>query len=254
MNDYETDYGTVGINTIPIYSVPANQPDATLYVKSGCNDFTTSTGSQVPIPNWTSLNGSSDDPLIVYQPSTGSEWELWEVTKNSDSSYSACWGGKLDMATSNGVFPWPVGLSASGISYLATTITESDVESGSINHAIAVILPRCNGSTYPANRGDCSTDSGQPAEGQWFRFPASLAMPSGLSPFAQMVFRAVQTYGMVVTDKGGSVSLETEQTSDWAAEGHSGTDPITASWDGLQEYLVVANLPWSDLQVVDPPQ
>ena len=78
-------------------------------------------------------------------------------------------------------------------------------------------------------------------------------MPSGLTPFAQMVFRALQTYGAVVTDQGGSVSLESEQTSDWAAEGHSGTDPITASWDGLQEYQVVASLPWSSLQVVDPP-
>ena len=78
-------------------------------------------------------------------------------------------------------------------------------------------------------------------------------MPSGLTPFGQMVFRALQTYGAVVTDQAGSVSIESEQPSDWAAEGHSGTDPITASWDGLQEYQVVATLPWSSLQVVDPP-
>jgi len=79
-------------------------------------------------------------------------------------------------------------------------------------------------------------------------------MPLGLTPFAQMVFRAIETYGAVVADQGGGVFLEAEQSSDWAAEGHTGTDPITASWEGLQEYKVVASLPWSDLQVVDPPR
>jgi hypothetical protein len=67
-----------------------------------------------------------------------------------------------------------------------------------------------------------------------------------------MVFRAVQTYGMVVTDYAGAVMLQSEQPSDWAAEGHTGTDPITTSWDGQAEYDVVASLPWSDLQTVDP--
>ena len=75
-------------------------------------------------------------------------------------------------------------------------------------------------------------------------------MPSGLTPFGQMVFKAIQTYGMVVTDYAGAVMLEAEQPSDWAAEGNSGTDPVTASWDGQAEYSVVANLPWSELQAV----
>jgi hypothetical protein len=56
-----------------------------------------------------------------------------------------------------------------------------------------------------------------------------------------------------VVDQAGAVMIEAEQTSDWAAEGNTGTNPITASWDGLEEYQVVANLPWSNLQAVDPP-
>ena len=132
-------------------------------------------------------------------------------------------------------------------------ITEADIASGAINHAVGIVLPRCNFSVYPADRGDCGNDPGQPAEGQWFRFAPGTQMPSRLTPFAQMVFQAIETYGAVVTDQGGAVSIEAEQPSDWAAEGHSGADPITASWEGLQEYQVVASLPWSDLQVVDPP-
>ena len=83
---------------------------------------------------------------------------------------------------------------------------------------------------------------------------ATTCAPSQCStPFAQMVFKAIQTYGMVVVDQAGAVMIEAEQPSDWAAEGNTGTNPITASWDGLEEYQVVANLPWSSLQAVDPP-
>lgn len=261
--DYTKDYGSVGVNTMPIYEATASTPEQKISVTPGCHSFLSDTGNKIPIPSYAQLNGSPDDPLAIYQPSTGSEWELWQASATS-SGYEACWGGRLNLATSDGVFPSPFGLSASGISYLATTITEADVESGSINHAIALILNRCDwvaphDGVYPANRGDCGSDIGQPAEGQWFRFPAGLPMPSGLTPFAQMVFTAIQTYGLVVVDHGGAVQIEAEQPTDWAAEGNApvnsrGQDPITASWDGLKEYQVVANLPWASLQVVDPPQ
>ena len=49
-----------------------------------------------------------------------------------------------------------------------------------------------------------------------------------------MVFKAIQTYGMVVVYQAGAVMIEAEQPSDWAAEGNTGTNPITASWDGLK--------------------
>jgi hypothetical protein len=253
VSDYETDYGSVGVNTAPVYVVPANQPDVTVSVAPGCNNFISAMGNQIPIPASADLNGSSDSPLVIWQPSTHRDWELWKVSQQSPARYSACWGGKLNTTTSNGVFPSPYGLSATGISYLAVTVTEADIASGSIDHAVGITLPSCNYSVYPADRGDCRYDPGQPAEGQWFRFTPGTQMPPRLTPFGQMVFQAIETYGAVVTDQGGGVLIEAEQSSDWAAEGHSGIDPITASWEGLLEYQVVASLPWSDLQVVDPP-
>ena len=256
VNDYQTHYGSVGVNSAPVYEVPSGTAVAAISVTSGCNNFLPSTGTQVPVPSFIHLNGSSDNPLILYQPSSGKEWEFWQMKQLSSSSYSACWGGEAPLATTNGVFPTNYGLSATGISYLATTITEADVASGSINHAIAVVLPRCNSFTYPANRGDCGSDPGQPAEGQWFRFAPGTTCPASecFTPFATMVFNAIKTYGMVVIDQGGAVMIEQEQASDWAAEGHSGTDPITASQQGYAEYQVVADLPWQDMQVVAPPR
>jgi hypothetical protein len=251
---YQTHYGSVGVNTAPVYAVPVGTPDVPVSVRSGCGDFTGSTGNQVPVPTFLQLNGSGDNPLILYSTSQDRLWEFWQASWTG-STLSACWGGSAPLSTFSGVFPAYYGLSATGISYLATTITEADIASGTIDHAIAVILPpsNCNGNIYPADRGDCPNSPGQPSEGSWFRFAPGTQMPGGLTPFAQMVFRAISTYGMVVLDQGGAVMLEAEQSSDWKAEGHSGTDPITASWQGQQEYKVVAALPWGSLQALNVP-
>jgi hypothetical protein len=247
------DYGSVGVNEMPIWTVGADQATVKVSVTSGCSDFTSDTGTQIPIPAGVTTSGTSvagDSPLVIDQPSTHTEWELWKAVPAGGGNWSACYGGKLDTATSNGVFPSPWGMSASGISYLSTAITESDVASGSINHAIAVNMPGCTSpEVAPADRSDCSSDPGAPPYGTWFRLPAALTMPAGLAPFAQMVFRALQTYGMVYTDQGGAVMLYAEDTTDWSAQGHTGVDPITASWDGLSEYQVVADIPWNDLTV-----
>jgi hypothetical protein len=75
-------------------------------------------------------------------------------------------------------------------------------------------------------------------------------MPGGLSPLAQMIFKAIQTYGMVVTDTSGSVAIGAETSADWTG---GGTDPITAAMAGQQPYQTIANLPWSSLQAINPP-
>jgi hypothetical protein len=252
VTDYKAAYGQVGVNTMPIIAVPAGTPSVPVSVASGCNNFVPSTGSSVPIPSYVVLNGSSDNPLVLYSTSLNRIWEFWQASR-SGAGYTACWGGSAVLSTFDGVFPSPYGMSATGISYGAATITDADVASGSVKHAVAFILTSCNGYVYPADRGDCGTTTNQPAEGQWFRFAPGTAMPSGLTPFGQMTFKAILTYGMVITDQGGAVMLEAEQPEDWAAAGNSGTGPVQASWEGQEEYQVVANLPWADLQAINPP-
>jgi hypothetical protein len=265
VDQYKYAYGAVAVNTDrPVYWVPANQPLVPIGLDSGCaSPFTASTGADVPIPANAVVGNDSDEILTIYQPSTNSEWEFWQ-TQHKNGSWSACAGGKLSMSTSNGVFTWPYGETATGISNLATEVTEADVASGSINHAIAiqVLGSWCDydnsgvrGAKAPANRSDCGySTAGWPEEGMWFRFAPGTAMPSGLTAFGQMVFKAGLKYGFVVVDEGGSVGIEADQSTAWSGEGHSGTDPITASFDGQQEYQVVASLPWSQLQEIDPPQ
>jgi hypothetical protein len=246
-------YGSVGVNQVPIFTVPANQPLVPVSLASGCyGSFLSTLGTGVPIPPGAYNTNSSDDDMIISQPSTGRVWELWRATQ-TNGQWSACWGGGLNTQTSNGVFPAPFGLSATGISYAATTITESDVAAGRINHAIAMQIVNCSGYVAPANRGDCTGAAGAPPEGTWFRMPANTPMPANLTPFAQMVFRALQTYGAVIVDHAGAVMVQAENTNDWAFEGNTGTDPITASFAGKPQYSVLNGMPWSQLQVIAPP-
>ena len=245
--------GSVGVNQMPIFTVPADQPLVPVSLASGCyGSFLATLGGGVPIPPGAYNTQSADDDLIVTQPSTGRAWELWKATQ-TNGQWSACWGGGEDTLTSNGVFPAPYGLSATGISYLATAVTESDAQAGLIGHAIAMQIVNCYGHVYPANRGDCTGGAGAPPEGTWFRMPASTPMPAGMTPFAQMVFRALQTYGAVIVDKAGAVMVQAENTNDWAFEGHTGTDPLTTSFGGQPEWSVLNGMPWSQLQVITPP-
>lgn len=252
VNDAKVSYHTVGVNLYPLAVVPKNLRKVQLQPSAGCNDFRPSTGTSVPIPDHVVLSGSSDNPLIIYQPSTNSDWELWQVA-HSDGQWEACWGGKLNTADSSGTFTEPYGLSASGISYLATMVTDADVTSGHIDHAIALQMPTCSAPPIPpANRTDCPRADGQPPYGTRFRFPLSMQPPKGLSTFAKMVFIAVQRYGLVLTDQAGDVAIVAGRDADPHATSGAHS-PLVSSWDGLPEYRVVASLPWNRLVAVGAP-
>jgi hypothetical protein len=47
--------------------------------------------------------------------------------------------------------------------------------------------------------------------------------------------------------------IQGEDSADWAFEGHTGTDPITAASAGKPEYQVLNGMPWSQLQVIIAP-
>jgi hypothetical protein len=252
----------------PVYYVAAGTPNVPMSVQSGCNNFTSggagATGTEVPIPSFAEQGGSSDNILTIYSTSLNKVWEFWEAQPNkagAATSWSACWGAEATLSTFTGVFPHPYSETATGISNLATEITEADVASGAIKHAIEfeVYGDQCDWYVAPAVEGDCSqSGTDYPAEGMYFRFPPTMAMPAGLSAFSQMEFIAIQRYGMVVSDMGGAVDLEadvsggtykgTYYSGPWEQEGQSAsTDPLTNATDDT------GDLPWADLQAINYP-
>jgi hypothetical protein len=290
--DWQANYGNVGVNGRPVVWVPAGQPMVQLSVQAGCTSFLSNTGTSAPIPPWAPTSGPSDYALTVYQPSSDTVWELWQahpVTTTSTGStgtgssanpgWSACWGGRAFLNSFSGVFAHPYGETASGISNAATEVTEPDILSGSINHAIGLQVVNCTLNIYPANRGDCGNNPGDPAEGQWFRFASSVDCGNyDTTSFENEVCVAGQQRGFVVVDHGGSDAIEADYaTGSWTDEGNPGpvgswqANPnggccifaggggpledsfLTSSGVYEQEWNVIANLPWSQLQEIDPP-
>lgn len=250
---FSSEYGGVGVNFQPITRVPAAQPAVPLGVNPGANDFTPNTGKTIQLPSNLILPTSSDAPMICEVLGV-SVTELWE-TKLNGPGYNASWGGKLsNLSTSSGIFPYNYGRAASGISYRATQITQNDLLSGapSADHVISFQVGNIDNKIQsPANRTDGGSNPGYLYYGLVLKLPTSISMPTNMAPFAQFVFRSLQSKGAIVMDQTQESGqyVVAEDSADWKLKGMTGTDPITASLNGQPEYSVLSQIPWAQLQV-----
>ncbi|UUZ49880.1 hypothetical protein LP420_06990 [Massilia sp. B-10] len=77
----------------------------------------------------------------MHQPSTDSLWEFWVTKKNVDGQWQACWGGKMsNVSTSNGIWPFPYGTTATGLPFVGGQITAEELSRGEIRHVIGISL------------------------------------------------------------------------------------------------------------------
>ncbi len=213
-------------------------------------------------------SGNTTYPGQIIDPfySSGSpnpDVDVWDVGN----------GGQLSTTVNPPDFPHGCGDSASGLSVAATTITEQDVYNamnyasstgGGIDHTLSLEIPYqlCDGDIFPATNPypDCTGPGTALQEGDYFRLSSAAncsTSTAGAPPLAYMVCYALQNYGMIVMDRNtanpGSIYLEGENPSDWAFDGHSGTDPITSAMGSGNQGTVLSSIPWSDLQLVTPP-
>jgi hypothetical protein len=146
------------------------------------------------------------------------------------------------------------GASATGLPLLGGLVTNADLQRGSITHALAMSLVETAPATFtwPAQRTDGSTfSSGITAipEGTRFRLDPSLDVNSLRVPtIVKMLARAAQTYGIVVRDKAGSVALYGQDPKSLV------TNPWPTTFDNQYPNYVLAQFPWSRLQVVQSTQ
>ncbi len=253
-----THYGAAALNTdaysAPIYTVPATQPTVTM-TWSNCQhksweDPTFAAALRnVPIPANAVPSNGTDSEIVIWQPSTDTEWEFW-VTSETNGVWSACWGGRIQNVSQNpGIFSGNTGATASGLPLLGFLVRVQDLQSGSIDHAINLELPNVRAGAYswPAMRTDGTTSNpDDPAEGERLRLPASLDLSTlHLSAGELMIARAMQRYGLIVTDKSGSVAIQGEDPRPFELGG--APNPYLSyfsGWEWLQD------LPWQDLQAV----
>jgi serine/threonine-protein kinase len=215
----------------------------------------------MPVPLSGSLEGESgyqctnngDCHLLVIDSASHSLYEMWRAYIAGDGTFlggcTAVWdtakvyGPALrgDQCTS---------ADAGGFPMSAMVFTADEVASGQINHAIRFILPndriRAGEYVYPATHGTPAA-TGNPYDvpyGGRLRLRADYPIQT-LKPGAQVVARAMQRYGMILSD-GGMVALTAADDRSTVHKWNEnyGGDPLLGSHD-LQP------LQPSDFEVVD---
>lgn len=257
---YHSYYNNVGINlgaySAPVYAV-GPQTKAVAVTQWNCQNYLDPDlprqWAAVPIPDYARPAYGTDAEMVIFQPSTDTMWEFWQA-RRVDGHWQACWGGKLaGVSHSSGIWPQRYGVAATGLPFTPGQITAKELKDGSIRHVIGIALVDAEKSSifsWPANRSDGYNPQNAPnriPEGIRFRLDPTINVDAlNISPVAKTIARAAQTYGFVVWDKAGSISLRFENPLAYTLAGQS--DPYPAILDGVPTYAVLKGIPWDRLQ------
>jgi len=213
----------------------------------------------VPTPPDLIASQGTDGSITIYQPSTDTYWDFWRAQKDASGHWSACWGGKIEHYSHNpGIFTNRLGASASGLPLGAGVIRISELQRGFIDHAIILVVPRtqANCFSWPANRDDGNTvGSDIPCEGQRLRLNPSFDVSALYGPATQTIARAMQQYGLIVTDHGGAVVTYAEDERLYEST-HGGVNPYPALEDPdslltpPEQQAVLTQIPIDQLQAL----
>lgn len=256
-----SDGNQMAINTlsysVPVYTVSRSQPVVHVTIRrchGSYSTFARAPLSRVPIPPVAQPASGTDAVLVIWQPGRNREWEMWRATHRS-GKWSACTGGEIKhVSSSEGIFPNPFGVSASGLSFLGGLIRPSELKAGAIHHVLAVGLPKITSGTqvWPADRNDgASRSSIAVPEGTRFRLSPAVNIASlHLSRVGRIVATALQRYGMVVEDTSGTAAMSAQDAAPLLRAGRK--DPYVKLFAGLPRYKVLDGIPWNQMQALSP--
>ena len=240
--------------SVPVYVVAANQATQHVTLDTWGPDLQAAFDA-VPIPANAQAATGTDEHMVIWQPSTNKMWEFWQMHQEPDG-WHARWGGEMDNVSTNpGYFThtgqtnnW--GATATGLPLLGGLITQADLQRGYINHALAISLVETAPATWswPAQRTDGSyfTPGITPIpEGTRFRLNPNLNIASlHLPTLDREIAQAAQTYGIVVRDKSGAVSLYGQDPINLP------TNPWPQELDNDSPHTYLSWFPWNQLQAL----
>lgn len=242
----------------PIYVADADTP-VTKWEYDNCTQapglhppFGEALAAVPTLPDMLVSNGS-DGEIAIYQPSTDTYWDFWRAQVNGQGQWSACWGGKIDRySESAGVFEAPLGATATGLALGAFLIRIEELKRGHIDHAvnIATTRTRKDCQSWPANRNDGNTDGADIAcEGQRFRLDPSFDASTLKSPAARTIARAMQQYGLILTDKSDALITQAEDPRPHMAK-NGGQNPYDDLLGGVPWYIALNDIPVDRLEAL----
>ncbi|MFC7483782.1 hypothetical protein ACFQX7_32390 [Luedemannella flava] len=118
---------------------------------------------------------------------------------------------------------------------------------------------RANCHSWPATRDDGFVEGADiPCEGQRFRLDPTFDVTTLTSPAARVIARAMQEYGLIMTDKAGALVTYAEDPRLYMPPGGGpDTDPYTLLFDpdnlvpdGVEKYVLLSEIPVNRLQAL----
>ena len=251
-------YNTVGINhkayCAPIYIAPDGAATQKVTAPSPVYPVLQKQWMDVPIPTYAQAADGSDMEMAIYQPSTDSYWEFWQMQQNPDKTWHARWGGGMSGASKSiGIWSNTLGTTATSLPFAGGQITASELQAGQIKHAIGIALVDCEASgifSWPAMRSDGLNPGNAPnriPEGLRFRLDPTVVVDTlPVHPVGKTILRAAQTYGFVVWDKSGAIGMRFLNSKSYTQVGLA--DPYPALFGSTPDYAIMNGAPWNRLQ------
>lgn len=202
-------------------------------------------------PSW-AANSGSDAKMNIIDPTTHTVFELQGYRKAGNSVQ---WAVKHDYTTAlgdgypaNGERRGPTG---SGMSQAAGTIRASDLESGTIDHALSFITSTpVTGFRYPASQTDGHASAVGVQEGMRIQLDPSVDVDAiaGLSSGEKMIAKALQKYGAFCSDNGGGSN---QAMGFYIEKPNASTQSIYNAAGLTRDWQVLTKLPRDKLRVLD---
>lgn len=219
--------------TFPVYDATKATDQ---YVIKDTNNWGNLNGKTVPFnPTW-KPNAGTDSQIIILDPATGKEWNLWEVVVDTASKQITIGNGNLcpgDYLTNN----WDnkatkcTGSRGVGINYLAMLVRPWEIEQGKIEHALSMPIIGTSGQTYvaPATKLEHPGKVGNIPEGMRFALNVTYAeidtyvnsltaLTAAKKKAIRVILVALKDYGWFVTDTAGGHTLHFEAPESAQAE------------------------------------
>jgi len=223
-------------NSLVVLHADASTPMAPFYQASGYTTPDCDTFTMLPLPaggaiegqtNYTCDVANNDCHLLIAYPPTHTLYEIYQATSMGSGIVGGC-GVLWDLSKT-----YPDNLrgdqctsaDAAGFPMSAMLPDADEVASGAVTHAIRFALPnpeiRAGVYVHPASHaGGPSGGANMPPYGVRMRLRASYPVSSLPTGAAQVIAKALQKYGMFLSD-GGNVPLMVQNdqftTNKWAS-------------------------------------
>lgn len=175
-------------------------------------------------PGWQPAAGT-DAQVILIDPPTGREWDLWETSFNG--STLTIGNGSLVPGSYWTNTTGFIGSRGAGIMYLAMLVRPQEVSQGLIPHALSMPMGTISSSfVAPATKSDASGGvvpmgtrlAIHVTDAQIDSWVSSLPLSAVGKTSARTIAVALRDYGMFVDDNGGQATVQLEDVKSAAAQ------------------------------------